>query len=105
HLFKGGGVWGKAPRSETGAAVQKIQERKPHAPARAIGLRSGPFTQITKGHPSQKLGCPFFVSAIYPEHCLQAAPGMTMSLAFLSRCAGLRSWSSAPHLANFLKKV
>ena len=31
-----------------GAAVQKIQERKLHAPARAIGLRSESFARITK---------------------------------------------------------
>ena len=49
-----------------------------------------------KGHPSQKLGCPFFISAIYPGHCLQAAPGMTMPLVFFSGCAArARPWGAS----------
>ena len=42
-----------------------------------------PFYANNKRTSKPKLGCPFFISAIYPGHCLQAAPGMTMSLVFL----------------------
>ena len=87
----------RSPTKNPGAKAARVRKGD------RLALR--PFYANNKRTSKPKLGCPFFIPVIRPGHCLQAAPGMTMSLVFYGCAARARSWSSAPHLASLLKKA